>query len=198
MEIKDSKLSRVFIDKSVPVYLKPEADFPIDVPKYFIIIDGHPIRTRYANNKIACSSDDCITGISGKKHVSCDSCQHTIDCKMRCKIYMKTLNPAYVYILTIPYSSQAELSVYVKQLLASEEQLDAPDVITKITRIRDGEFSKYKFELYEKAVTDDEAKIVSTAMLYAGDKYTTPETIAVLLNGFGIPEGRAQALSKLV
>lgn len=50
---------------------------------------------------------------------------------------MKNLNPAYVYILTIPYSSQAELSVYVKQLLSSEEQLDAPDVITKITRIRD-------------------------------------------------------------
>lgn len=49
-----------------------------------------------------------------------------------------------------------------------------------------GEFSKYKFELYGKAVTEDEAKTISTAMLYAGDKYTTPETIAVLLTGFRV------------
>lgn len=57
---------------------KAETDFPIDVPKYFTIIDGHPIRIRYVNNKISCSSEDCITGISSKKHVSCESCQHTV------------------------------------------------------------------------------------------------------------------------
>lgn len=193
----ESKLQKILVDDVVTSYLKP-TDFPIGEPQYYIIVDAHPIRTRYANNKIVCTSEDCITGKANKKLIQCATCQDADECRMRCKIYMHGIDKNVTYIMTVSYKAQVALSSYVKTLLVLEPPLDAPDVITKIIREQDGEFTVYSFDLYAAAPTDSELELVSIAKRAGGENYITSEDHAILFKSFGLEESRAINLSKLV
>ena len=100
--------------------------------------------------------------------------------------------------MTVSYKSQIALSSYVKTLLASNPPLDAPDVITKIIREQEGEFTTYSFDLYAAAPTDAELELITLAKRAGGESYITSEDHAILFKNFGLEESRAINLSKLV
>lgn len=160
ISIKESALKNIMIEASTEVYLKPEKDFPIDEPRAYRIIDGKYVRALFNNKKIVCSSNDMLVGklaADGTKQ-ECQTCNKIDMCSINCRLILTTLMYGHIYYLNIPHSAQVSLSLYVEKLLLNN--LDAPDVITKITRVKDGKFTTYRFELLTEWFTEEELSII--------------------------------------
>ncbi|MDD4247662.1 MAG: hypothetical protein PHT13_00915 [Methanosarcina sp.] len=156
--------TKPFSEKKL-IRLKANTDFPFDTPKDFRIIRGQPSRTMFEGGRPVCATEDCVTGYStdGKKQ-ECSSCEHKTSgaCAYKCLIYLEHNDPSKEYVLAIPYAAQYALSEYIKSLLMDE--VDAPDVITRITRVAtDDGRSTYNFELANEIDDVDEDEIELTA-----------------------------------
>jgi len=144
-----SKLDNILLETKSLIRLKAIKDFPFNVTKMYRITHGQPSRVMFRDNKLVCTTEDCVTGmqVDGKPQ-ECANCEYrrSGECAYKCLIYFEHKDPGKEYVLAVPYAAQYALSEYVKLLLADD--LDAPDVITAITRIKtdDGK-STYKFEL---------------------------------------------------
>jgi hypothetical protein len=144
-----SKLDNILLETKSLIRLKAIKDFPFNTPKMYRITHAQPSRVMFKDGKLACTTEDCITGmqVDGKPQ-ECASCIHKTngDCSYKCLVYFEHKEPEKEYVLAIPFTAQYALSEYVKLLLADD--LDAPDVITAITRVKtDDDKSTYKFEL---------------------------------------------------
>ena len=158
--VQISKLDKILVESVNNVYLKPEKDFQFGEPQWFKIVDGKYIRTLFVNNKPACASNDCITGRTVPDNVKqpCAGCEDEDTCTVACRLYLTNLMFGNMYMLNISRQAQAALSQYVSRLLLNN--LDAPDVYTKITRLKSGKFSTYTFELGCEDFTEDEVNII--------------------------------------
>ena len=158
--MKESALQKIMIEASTEVYLKPEKDFLIGEPRFYHIIDGKYVRALFNNKKIVCSSNDMVIGklASDGTKQECATCNKADICSTNCRLILTTLLHGYVYYLNIPHSAQVNLSQYVEKLLMNN--LDAPDVITKVTRVKNGQFTTYTFELFSEWFTEEEINTI--------------------------------------
>ena len=140
-----SILDKIMIEASTDVYLKPEKDFPMNTPQFYRIVDGKYIRALYGDKQVICLSNDMVTGkiFADGERQECAMCDKQDACKPKCQLIMENLQHGNVYHLAIPHGAHIRFSEYVRDLLVNNT--DAPDVVTEITRIKDGKFSSYIF-----------------------------------------------------
>lgn len=158
--MQKSVLEKIMVDTELEYYLKPEKDFPLGEGRVYRIIDGKYIRAYFNNKKLMCSSGDMVIGRSvtdGAKQ-KCETCDNMDVCTVSCRLILSNLKYGYIYYVNIPHVAQVALSQYVEKLLLNN--LDAPDVLTKITRVKNGKFTTYTFELVSRWFTDEELNTI--------------------------------------
>lgn len=209
----ESKLSNLIIEENTQrstnkVRLKATQHFPIDEPKTYRIIGGYPSRMFFRNGSLECASDDAETGFPKRSGPPrpCAECEHRVDgsCSYRCTLELEHASPNKVYIISVPYSAQLNLSEYVRALLVDD--LDAPDVLTKITRVEgDNGYPTYTFELDSIIIdecafelTEDElAAIDNIKKTIAGRNIDIEEFSDLMMIMVKIPESRANKIASM-
>lgn len=158
---KESILKSIMVDAISEIFLKPEKDFPLGDSQTYRIIDGKYVRALFNNKKVECSSNDMLVGKRASDGVKqrCDTCDSIDACSVSCRLVLTNLHYGHVYYLNIPHMAQVSLSQYVEKLLLNN--LDAPDVLTKITRVKNGKFTTYVFELASEWFTEEELNIIT-------------------------------------
>ena len=218
----ESKFNNVMVspagDKTERDYLKAKEHFPINVPKEYRIIGAHPARQLFSGGQPQCRSHNGVTGRSRetdwKIDIECKSCpkQKEADKDKKCQykfvLEIEHPDPEKKYEITMGYGAQKAFSEYVKGLI--EEELDADQVMTKITRIEnpDGPGTTYTFAkgaiLAVKALSADEQKAVDAVKQKIKSDYggrMDAEKVALVLSSMGtagINDSRATEIANML
>lgn len=197
---KESVLAHIMVDDVEEVFLSAEKDFPVGESRLYRIIDGKYVNVYFNNKKLVCSSNDMIVGrrTDGVKQ-KCETCTDKDVCTTSCRLILTNLSYGHVYYLNIPHLAQVSLSHYVEGLLLND--LDAPDVITRIMRVKNGKFTAYTFELVDKWFTEEELNTIMPIIksyLFASDDDKEDFDIPMMLKLSGIDEKRSEIIQLLM
>jgi hypothetical protein len=197
---KESVLKNIMVENTTTAFLTAERDFPLGESKYYRILDGKYVRAKFNNKKVECSSDDMIIGrkIDGEKR-KCESCDDLDICAVSARLILTNLTYGTVYYLNVPYMAQVNLSQYVEKLLIND--MDAPDVITKITRVKNGKFTMYTFELVDRWFNEEELnniKPICKAYTLASDEEKEDFNLELMLKLKGISDQQSELIKKLL
>ena len=190
-----SKLAPILLEGKNNIYLK-SSDFKLNEARSFIIVNGKHRRIYFnENRKPICVSEDTLHGIAkkSKKQRLCAECKCLDICTIQTELQMMRVDSGTLFHVPLSYSSQIALSIYVKGLLELTPSLDAPDVITAMTRVERGEYSQITFDYVGMIPTDDELKIMREVM--ANSPQTEFEEMLVIM---GLSEDRAKELVGLM
>ena len=197
---KASVLKDIMVENTTPVFLTAERDFPLGESKVYRILDGKYVRALFNNKKVECSSDDMTIGrrTDGTKQ-KCESCNNTDVCSVSARLIMTNLTYGTIYYLNISHFGQVSLSQYVEKLLLND--MDSPDVITKITRVKNGKFSSYVFELVDRWFTEEELnniKPICKAYTLASDDEKEEFNLEMMLRLKGVSDAQSELIKKLL
>ena len=197
---KESVLAHIMVDNADEIFLSAEKDFPLGEGQIYRIIDGKYVNAYFNNKKLICSSNDMIVGrrTDGSKQ-KCETCVDKDVCTTSCRLILTNLVYGHIYYLNIPHAAQVSLSHYVEGLLLND--LDAPDVITKVMRIKNGKFTAYTFELVDKWFTEEELNIIMPIIksyLFTADDDKEDFDIPTMLKLSGINEKRSELIQLLM
>lgn len=197
---RESVLKNIMVENTITEFLTAERDFPIGESKYYRILDGKYVRAKFNNKKVECASDDMITGrkADGMK-CKCDGCDDLELCTVSARLVLVNLVYGTIYYLNVPHMAQVNLSQYVEKLLMND--MDAPDVITKITRVKNGKFTMYTFELVDSWFNEEELnniKPICKAYTLASDDEKEDFNLELMLKLKGVSEQQSELIKKLL
>jgi hypothetical protein len=173
-------------------YLSAEKDFEIGEPKELRILRGSASRILWKKGAVYCESEDGIHGYlrggTGDTPIPCAECKYLngfeegdrkVYCSRRCDLFAE--GEGFEWKFSIPERAQMNLTRYISGLLQMD--LDIPDVVTEVTRIKDSDgLNNYVFAMASKNVNK------SSAEEFSGDELQTANILRDMLRADGAQE----------